>query len=178
MNTFQTFQWGEITQMEDPVSGGLMDQSHFFETYIKVLETLDGSDMLSYVELWFIRCPVQRSSLRFRDSDSRSDWVDMAIEFNCIPTIGEIQEGENIKDKKIRKEKEKPKIKRTNSQPIRSKPIKEDGGILKQIEVIKLTINKLDAKIIACTNPEIKKQLEEKRERSYINLNKLNDLTM
>jgi hypothetical protein len=57
--------------------------------------------------MWFESSPLNNCHIRFRDDDSRKDWIDMAIDEKCIPTLQEICEGEDKNDKIKRKSQEK-----------------------------------------------------------------------
>jgi len=157
--TYTTYPWDRISQIEDPVSGQNMERVLFFEMYMPVLMSLDGNDMVSYIDFWLERSPVDTSILRFIDDMGRHDWIQYAIEQDCIPTMKELCAGENIKDK-IKRERVSPKI-------IKPKNVqKKINNILKCIKDIENTIK---------TDPDPK--LIEKRDRAYLMLNKLTDVT-
>jgi hypothetical protein len=93
------FEWATVDEIEDPVTGMPLERTHFFETYTRVLETLDGQDPTSHALHWFERSPVNRASLRFRTDDLREEWLDAAIDMECVPPLQAICEGETRAEK-------------------------------------------------------------------------------
>lgn len=168
-NTFETFDWDCVDEIEDPLTGQPLERTLFFETYIAVLKTLDGSDMMSYVSMWFMRSPLNTSQLRFRDDDARSDWLNEAINTGSIPSLREICEGEDARAKQARNQA--PPAPRT------ARPIGPSAA-LKQINTIQATLQALSAKIARATNANEINNLTAKRERALAALNRISNVTM
>lgn len=95
-----------IQTFEHPLTEMVMSKEQFKESFEPVLNQLDGSYMSSYIDFFFEESPVEQGHLKFRDDDAKQDFLDLAKEKECIPSIKEVQEGENEKEKHQRKQKE------------------------------------------------------------------------
>ncbi len=143
--TFSKYKWDSILSIQDPVFESYLDIGSFFDIYLSLLETLDGSDADSFVDLFFSRSPVNLSILIFIDEDARSDFADSAIEMKLIPDITETCQGESREDKLRRDLKLKP-----------SKPVLTSSAKKKQSDQrLKLTFEEQTAKKIVGMQKEI-----------------------
>lgn len=115
---WSSFDISSVTTVEDPIATGSMAIDSFIEIYGPLLQTLDGSDMSSYVDFFFERSPCNRSVLIFVDENARLDFRDEAILMNLIPPIGDIMVGESAEERKEREEKEALKKKAIEKQRI------------------------------------------------------------
>ena len=181
-DTYETFDWNCISEIEDPLTGLPLECTLFFETYTAVLKTLDGSDMMSYVSMWFERSPLDTSQLRFRDDDARSDWLNEAIDMGCIPSLREVCEGEDACAKQARKSvvpvpttppKAKPRQSSSSSPKLMG-----PSAALKQMSTIQATLQTLSAKIARASDGEEVINLTAKRERALAALNRISNVTM
>ena len=97
----------DITDMEDPVTGSEYCKHYYYKIYGKVLDELDGTDLMSYVSFFFERHPIRPYCLRFIGDNEKFDFMDWAIEFEILPPMEQIQTGEDDNDVKEKIEKEK-----------------------------------------------------------------------
>jgi len=91
---------------EDPITGASIDVSEFFAVYGPVLRQLDGSDMSSYVDFFWLPSPIDITSWQFVDDDTRQDFLDWAVELECVPPMCEVQAGESQAELAARRAKE------------------------------------------------------------------------
>lgn len=84
-----------ILLIDDPVTLGYLPKESFLETYLPLMQTFDGSDMESYVDLYFEISIMNPSILSFIDEDARSDFLDEAIDMKLIPPLTQIMVGED-----------------------------------------------------------------------------------
>lgn len=92
-----------ISLISDPITGGFISKECFIGIYGSLLETLDGSDLSSYVDFFFEISPCNSCSLVFVDEDAQADFLDFAIDMKLIPEMFDIMRGEDDEDINIRK---------------------------------------------------------------------------
>ena len=151
--TWQTFDVNQVEVFRDPTWECYIPRDEFIQIYGKLLETLDGGDMSSYVDFFFRPSPVNKTMYEFVDEDCRLDFREMAEEMKLIPSFKEVMEGEDETEKIKRNLKEKTKIV--------TKPV-----ILSQTERIQQTVSKITKRLENETEPAVIKQLEEKLART------------
>ena len=96
----------QINTLEHPAYEWDMDKNTFYDCFKAICDQLDGSTMSDYISFFYISSPLCPSSLRFRDEDARQDFLDWAIDENCLPPLGELQSSESTKSKDIRQQQE------------------------------------------------------------------------
>ena len=96
----------EICTLEHPAYEWDMDKLTFYDCFKSICDQLDGSTMSDYISFFYLSTPLCPSSLKFHDDDARQDFLDWAIDENCLPPLGELQSSESIKSKDIRQQKE------------------------------------------------------------------------
>ena len=106
-----------ITMVEDPINGFDCPKEIFAEMYHSLVIQFDGEDDLldSYVNIFFEIHPLNNSILRFQGEDEKQDFVDWAVELGIIPTIKEIEQGEDQVDVDLRKKEEQEKAQEKKS---------------------------------------------------------------
>ena len=144
MATFNTYNWNKVVAIQDPVYDSYLDKDAFFDIYLMLLQTFDGTDADAYVDLFFEPSPVNMSILIFVDEDAKSDFADLAIEMKLIPEIAETCAGESREDKLLR------------SLGLKSKDTLSASGKKKQTkQKLQLTFEEQAAKKIAGMQKEI-----------------------
>jgi len=94
-----------IDSIEHPLSGCLMPKEQFSIEFSLLLEEFDGTTASDYFDFYFSRCPINKTSYKFRDDDTKEDFIDACIDLNIIPSMKEILQGEMKEDQEIRKTK-------------------------------------------------------------------------
>ena len=174
MTSYSAYPWAEITAIEDPVTGLMIDFGMFLETYRPLLESLDGLDLESQVETWLEPSPLNRSHLRFVNDDVKTDWIDLAICESCIPTLREVREGENSTDRLKRFH-----IKAPRQAKIHKPSVTGVQDQLKKIHDVTTTIQHLKVKLVtAQTEGKATNGIAAKLERASLLLNKLSNVTV
>jgi hypothetical protein len=97
----------DITAIEDPITGSEYCKHYYYSIYGKVLDELDGKDEISYVDFFFERHPIRPFCLVFIGENEKFDFMDWARDFNIIPSMKQIQDGETDKDVETKIEREK-----------------------------------------------------------------------
>ena len=92
-----------IELISDPITDGLLSKECFLSVYQPLMETLDGSDMSSYVDFFFEISRFNNTILLFIDEEARLDFQDLALDMNLIPELIEIMQGESKKDEAKRR---------------------------------------------------------------------------
>ena len=105
---------------EDPICCSQVDITVYTEMYGPFLDTLDGQDELSFVDMFFRKSLVNTFHWEFIDSDARADFVDMCQEMGLIDDLKRIREGTSTLNI-IEKSKTKTQTK-TQTQKIEEKP--------------------------------------------------------
>lgn len=94
-----------IEYIEHPLNAFLMPKEHFAIEFQLLLDEFDGTTASDYFDFYFCRCPLNRSSFKFRDDDTKEDFVDACIELNIIPSMKEILQGEMKEEQEFRRAK-------------------------------------------------------------------------
>jgi hypothetical protein len=92
-----------IELISDPITDGLLSKECFLSVYQPLMETLDGSDMSSYIDFFFEISRFNNTILLFIDEEARLDFQDLALDLNLIPELIEIMQGESRKDEAKRR---------------------------------------------------------------------------
>lgn len=79
-----------IKTIQDPVSFACIDK----QAYKDFLETLDGRDMMSFVDFFFQKSPVDCTQLEFVDEDARLDFFDFLRDYELIPEFNNLATGD------------------------------------------------------------------------------------
>ena len=167
-----SFHWEErVHNIEDPVSGLMMDLVSFRCTYGLIVVQLDGSDRDMKPEYWIEPNPLNRTSWRFRNDNLKDEFVDWAIAENLIPTLRETCEGEDDVDRRARKGAAVPP---SAPREVIPRPPPDRRA---QEANIRATIAGLEARIARGGEPTLVGTLVAKRERAYLLLNKMLDVT-
>lgn len=96
----------QFDSFEDPVTNSYVDTQQFRDAYGEALDSLDGSDLMSYVDYYFTETPMIQGTWVFKDDDVRQEFYELCVESGCMLSLKEIQEGETKTDKAARKAKE------------------------------------------------------------------------
>lgn len=181
MSSYSRYPWATVTAIEDPVTGLMIDFGMFLETYRPLLESLDGLDTECQVETWLEPSPLNHSHLRFVSDDLKMDWIELAICESCIPSLREIQEGEDLSERLKRmslpvKAPSATKVKKGVNVGRDATGIKDQ---LKRINDVTSTIRQLTERIIThqAAGKDVAK-LQTKLERTTLILNKLTNVTV
>lgn len=158
--TWEKFQAspGIITIFQDPVYLTYVESSIFVEMYGMLLRTFDGSDMTSFIDFYFEPSPLNNTIYIFRDEDTQLDFRDLAIEFNLIPEIKEIMEGESKQEKIIR------------TQP--KKVITMEDKISNRTKQAQQTLDRLMNLLKEETDPRVRDNIEKKIDKTLKHLDK------
>lgn len=89
-----------IKTIQDPVSFACVDKQAYHESYQDFLETLDGRDMISFVDFFFQKSPVNSTQLEFVDEDARLDFFDFLRDYDLIPEFDNLATGDWCRKKK------------------------------------------------------------------------------
>ena len=100
---------GGVLTIEDPLLGTATDKETFGRVYGPFLESLDGSDMVSFFDFFFVQSPICESYWVFRDHTARLDFQECCVEDGCLPPLKEVHTGESKEDKESRMKKEEEK---------------------------------------------------------------------
>ena len=65
--------------------------------------------MTDFVDFFFQRDILNKSTLKFTCDNEKMDFYDWAVEEGCLPEIKEIHQGESLEDKILRMESEERK---------------------------------------------------------------------
>lgn len=84
-----------ILLIDDPITFGFLPKESFLETYGPLMQTFDGKDGESYLDLYFEISVMNPSILVFIDEAARSDFIEEAVEMKLIPPLTQIMVGED-----------------------------------------------------------------------------------
>ena len=164
--TFNKFNWHTIQCIEDPIYPFPIDKEIFFTIYNKLLETLDGRDLSSFIDFFFERSSVNNKILVFVDENAKEDFKLLAEELELTPSLIEICEGESEHDKLSRSQNEiKNQLKfiTTDSCNDQKKDVtKHNNNNIEIIKRSKNTIITLTEKINIETDIDTIKKINEK----------------
>lgn len=153
-----------IELFEHPVYNSFVTKDQFFEEFQEVLNQLNGETMSDYIDFFFRKDHVFTNSLIFNGENEKLDFYDWAVECNCLPTLKEIHNGEDNKDKELRKELERLKLENN----LKSKIIQKEKQINKLIDQelnmlysIKKNIEELIIKIETNKKEKFQKKLSK-----------------
>lgn len=91
-----------VQLFEHPLYPGSMAKAQFAQEFGPLLDLLDGETMSDYVDFFFERDTLDRTRLRFTDTDSKHDFYDWAVELGCLLSLKETHEGEDERSKRLR----------------------------------------------------------------------------
>jgi len=92
-----------IHLIEHPLLSTLIPKDEFESEFELFLRELDGTTASDYFDFYFERCYINNNTYRFRDNDSKEDFIEACIDLEIIPTMKEILGGEMKEDKEKRK---------------------------------------------------------------------------
>ena len=95
-----------ILLIEHPVYECLIEKEEYNKEFSKVLQLLNGETMSDYVDFFFTRDVITKTSLIFIGDNEKLDFYDWAVECNCIANLKELHEGESKKEKVQRQKEE------------------------------------------------------------------------
>lgn len=167
---FKTNSLSNIDIFEDPVYSTYIGREIFIDMYGKVLETLDGSDMSSYIDFYFELSPINNTIYLFKDEDAKLDFRDFAIELGLIPEIKEIMEGESKTDKEKRNFNRPSIVTNTEIPPtklsINKGKTQRSTIIRNKSKQAQITIDKLMTRLKTETDPAVRSNIERKIENT------------
>lgn len=83
-----------IRSIQEPISQLFIDKTDFNSAYLVFLDSLDGSDMSSFVDFFWQKSALDRTCLEFIDEDSRLDIYDYLLEHDLIPEMDKVHSGD------------------------------------------------------------------------------------
>lgn len=175
MKTWKTVQRDDTVDcIEHPLTGVLMPKGEFADEFALFLVELDGTTASDYFDFYFDRCSIICTAYRFRDDDSKQDFIDACIDLGLLPSFKETLQGEN-KDEQIKRQHKSAEdlvndFKSLKSKEMatkyHSKPEKEDKiKYRSKAQQLQCTFQKLTKAIQECKDPEKKLSLENKLKR-------------
>lgn len=96
-----------ILNIEDPLHGGPVEKTVYYQMYSKILDELNGETMSDYFDFYFQESPLNKNCWIFLDNDSKEDFLDWCQEKDILPSLKEIYSGETYEEKIKREEKER-----------------------------------------------------------------------
>lgn len=157
----------QIDMFEDPVYSTYVDKEIFIEMYSKALETLDGSDMSSFVDFYFQSSPINNSIYIFRDENSKLDFMDIAIDCGLLPELEDIMAGET-KQEKLQRSHQPPK----QQQKRKLTKIPKSDPITKRTQQCENTIKKLMQRLQKETDLSMRTKIEQKIQQTLKHVDK------
>lgn len=118
---------GDIHSFEEPLLGFAVDKQSFEQSYGPLLETLDGGDLVSWVDGFFQPSPLNAGHWEFIDASVRQDFVEAAEEMGLSASLQEVCEGESAADKARRRRQELQRRK-ARAPPLREQQLRKQLG--------------------------------------------------
>jgi hypothetical protein len=165
----------DIDLIEHPLTGFLMPKSEFMLEFDLCLKEMDGTTASDYFDFYFERCSIIKSAYRFKDDDSKQDFIDACIDLGLMPSFAETLQGENDQDKLNRVHKSSQDLVndfkslkgKEMVKKMHSTPAKEDRQkYVSKAQQLYHTYSKLQKKYEECTNETRKNQIKQKLERT------------
>lgn len=153
---------------EDPICCSHVDITVYSEMYGPFLNTLDGQDEISYVDMFFRKSPVNVFHWEFIDSDARADFVDICQEMGLIDDLQKIREGTSGIPKKPDVSVTVIEIPR---QPIKQKEVKK--SISEDEKKERILAQKLNTIDILLKQSELATLSQDKREKNKQKIQRL-----
>lgn len=161
-----------IEYIEHPLNAFLLPKEQFAIEFQLLLDEFDGTTSSDYFDFYFCRCPLNQTSYKFRDNDTKEDFIDACIDLNIIPTMKEVLQGETRQEQECRRAKSSEDLtkdfKKLKSQEMalkfHSKP-KNERIYKSKAQQIQDTFHELLKRIDECKDEEKKKSLEKKLTR-------------
>jgi hypothetical protein len=158
-----------IDNIEHPLTGILIPKLEFEKEFGIFLDELDGTTASDYFDFYFARCPCNTTGFKFRDDDSKEDFVNACIDLKLIPTLAETHQGETYNEKDIRKSKSSQDLlkdfKSLKTKEI-NKKLSTSKTYISKIDQVKSTYDKLMAALDDPSIDSVKKiELEAKLNR-------------
>lgn len=138
---------GTIETFEHPIYNCFISKDEYSKEFGPILELLNGDTMTDYIDFYYERDSILQTSFKFIGENEKLDFYDWAVEYNCLPSLVEIHEGESTIDKnkrnkqqhnlisqEIQKQKQKQAHKQNKS--IQDKELHKINSIKKNIENI------------------------------------------
>ena len=160
--------------IEHPLTGFLMPKSEFAAEFDLCLKEMDGSTCSDYFDFYFERCAIIKTAYRFRDDDSKQDFIDACMDLGLLPTFTETLQGESHQSKLERQHKSSEDLVR-DFKSLKSKEcvkkyhttpkIPEQKKYMSQAQQLDHTFRELSKKVEECEDTEKKKKYEKKLER-------------
>lgn len=135
-----------VESFEHPIYNSIISKDEFEEEFKPLLEMLDGTTMTDYIDMFYEKDIILESNFKFIGENEKMDFYEWAVELNCLPQLKEIQEGEDEKIKKVRKEREK-QVNNKKAQDIQKQKQKSAPSVDKELftlRSIKKCIEKFD----------------------------------
>jgi hypothetical protein len=161
-----------IEYIEHPLNSFLMPKEQFAIEFELLLDEFDGTTASDYFDFYFCKCPLNQTSYKFRDEDTKEDFVEACIDLNIIPSMKEVLQGETNQEQDFRrakssedlnndfkKLKSKEMAKKFHSKPTSEKIYKSKA------QQIQDTFRDLVKRIDECEDETKKKSLEKKLTR-------------
>lgn len=149
----------KIDMFEDPVYSTYVEKDIFIDMYIKALETLDGSDMSSFIDFYFQSSPINSGIYIFKDENAKLDFMDIAIDCGLLPELEEVMAGETQTEKRLRNIRESQG---TGNRPKHTKTKFPKCPISKRSQQCEKTLEKLMSKLQNETDLIVRQKLEQK----------------
>jgi hypothetical protein len=165
-----------IDLIEHPLNGCLIPKEQFSIEFEQLLIEFDGTTASDYFDFYFSRCPMNKISYKFRDDDTKEDFIDACIELNIIPSMKEILQGEMKEEQENRKTKSSEDLtndfKRLKSKEM-SQKYHSENSVKKHKEKeykskahqIQTTYHSLIDKLEKCNDEQSRIKIEEKLTR-------------
>lgn len=178
---FRNHGWTNIQLIQDPVCETYVERDLFFASYGPLLETLDGRDLSSFVDFFFVTSPLNPSMLCFESENARLDFQDLAREMLLLPEIEEIMAGEDhaIREKRLKLEMEQRKSFVPNSSAVlpvvvvvpkvnvKKKNTSQKPNPLEKRQLqIQKTLQQLTKRLEQESDPAVRKSIEAKMNKT------------
>ena len=133
-----------------PLYHSYLDKETFFSIYGPLLETMDGSEDIVYVDYFFEFTPLDNRTLVFINDEVQEDFRFYAEDMKLIPPLVEVCEGES------RKDKEKRQIKKVKTE------LSLDAKAELKLKKVQQTVDKLCQQLSDETDTAARARINEK----------------
>lgn len=96
----------QITDVQHPIYNSIYSKLEFEKEFQLLLNNLNGHqnpEPYDYLGFYVELNPIN-GSLKFRDEDTKSIFIDWAVELEIIPPLEEIHQGESISEQQLRQD--------------------------------------------------------------------------
>ena len=99
----------KITDIQDPMLEMEIGKHEFEEIYRDIVSELQGNDECeeSYIDYYFTKNPIKSYVLSFKGDKERTAFYDIGLKKNCVLSLTEVCEGEELSVKEKRQKKKK-----------------------------------------------------------------------